>query len=242
MPFLLVSRELPTYRTNMVFAPLSLLRQRLPHRTTTAHLQTLPLLDFDGEKSFSITFPDHVLPNNPSAIQTLPPNNEGKTSLFNPPPHYHIVQDEYFRVISGQGVWHLWDDTDIVLATGQEIKVPAQKYHWFQNASDTEPFVVGHWYDKERPVMEELFFRNTLSYFADCIDAGLQPSKFQLALFGWDDLLVFSIVHWKFLPTTFELVINIAICGIMAFIGRYLLGYERSYKEYYKPTMKHPKA
>lgn len=222
----------------MVFAPLALLRQRLPHRTTTAHLTTLPFVDFNGEKSFSITFVDHVLPNSPSSIQTFPPNGQGRTSLFNPPAHYHILQDEYFRVISGQGIWHLWDDTDVVLAVGQEIRVPAQKYHWFQNASNTEPLVVGYWYDKERPMKEELFFRNTLSYFADCLAVGMQPSKFQLALFGWDDLLVFSIVHSKFLPKAVEFISNLAICGIMAYVGRYLLGYERSYKEYYKPATK----
>ncbi|KAJ8117302.1 hypothetical protein OPT61_g1466 [Boeremia exigua] len=221
----------------MTPAPLSFLRQRLPHRNKTAHLTTLPFVDFDGRRSFSITFVDQPALNSPSITQTLPPNSKGKTSHFNPPPHYHVLQDEYFRVISGKGIWHLWDDTSVILEAGQEIRVPVRKYHWFQNCSDTEPLVVGHWYDEARVRMEEIFFRNVLSYFADCLEMNVQPSKFQMALFGWNDLLVFGLVHTRFLPSAVEFVINIFICGVMAFIAKYLLGYKDSYAEYYKPAI-----
>lgn len=218
----------------MVYAPLSFMRQRLLRRTTTAHLKELSFLDFDGQKSFSINFFDRAKPNSPHSVQRFPPNSQGETSLFNPPGHYHLVQDEYFEVISGQGLWHLWDDTVVVLNTGEKYQVPARKYHWFQNNSNREPLIVGYWYDKEHPKMEEIFFRNTLSYMADCRNAGVPPSIFQVALFGLENLMVFGVIHSKFIPTFVEVMINTILCVLLACVGRYLLGYEKSYEEYYK--------
>lgn len=225
--------------SNMKLAILGFMRQQLPHRTKTAHLNHLPFKDFDGKKSFSITFIDDPLSNTPSSTQTFPPDSKGNTSLFNPPAHYHILQDEYFRVISGQGVWHLWDDRDVVLKTGDEIMIPAWKYHSFKNHSETEPLVVGYWYDKEFVAMEERFFRNALGYLADCFEAKLEPSIFQLAMFGVDDLMVFSFVHWRFLPSSVEFGLNVVVCYLLALIGRWLLGYEYSYGEYFDSRAKH---
>lgn len=159
-----------------------------------------------------------------------------ESSFYMPPPHYHLLQDEYFHVESGEGIWHLWGGKTVRLKKGDDIVVPQGKWHTFDIAPESkEPLCVSYRYDAEMAEMEERFFRNVLPYFADCRKAGRSPSVFQLmvfAMYNWMPIAVASVG-----PEWFNLVLNTVLMVMIGCVGQFLLGYKPSYPEYYNEKM-----
>lgn len=217
-----------------LLAPFAFLRQRLPDRRNIAEVNDFSGLDIDGQKSFHISLRHSAVPGGWSQTQTFPKSFQGRASFYTPPPHYHLLQDEHFRVLSGQGIWHLWDNKIVRVGAGGQISVPSRAYHWFENDTDSdEPLVVEYWYDKEYAEMEERFFKNTLGYLADCIRHGQNTSKVQMCVFAAWNLMPLAIIKLEALPHSIALVINTLLTAVVAFVGEFLMGYQRSYHEYY---------
>lgn len=174
------------------------------------------------------------------AKQVFPGKKSGTTeelSWWIPPPHYHLLQDEHFKVESGEGVWHLWGGKTVHLKKGDEIIIPARKWHTFQKTEGSEePFSVLYQYDKEYAEMEESFFRNCFTYFEDCRKGGAEPSIFQLG--------VFAVHFWMPIalpvpgPEWFNFVVSTVMTVLLGCIGQYVLGYKASYVEYYAKDAK----
>ncbi|TXC02880.1 hypothetical protein FocTR4_00015072 [Fusarium oxysporum f. sp. cubense] len=187
---------------------LSFLRSSGPARTQNA--QNNPIL-YEGGKS-SVTF------SGPGSkyIMThrIPPTDkENGVSIIAPPFHYHIYQDEFFRVQSGKGNFYrgldpkpfavLSDDPD-----GQvTASVKAGYFHRFENAAEDRDLVVDIHLTPESYENEQQFFRN---------------------FFGADTPLVIPI-PWEFLGR----VVSRILLTTAAYWGRFVLGYKQTYPEYY---------
>jgi mannose-6-phosphate isomerase-like protein (cupin superfamily) len=210
---------------------LSFLRSSGPARTQNA--QNNPIL-YEGGKS-SVTF------SGPGSkyIMThrIPPTDEENgVSIIAPPFHYHIYQDEFFRVQSGKGNFYrgldpkpfavLSDDPD-----GQATaSVKAGYFHRFENATHDRDLVVDIHLTPELYENEQQFFRNFFGYLDDCKAAGSAPSIFQLLVFlhSADTPLVIPI-PWEFLGR----VVSRILLTTAAYWGRFVLGYKQTYPEYY---------
>ncbi|PCD26476.1 hypothetical protein AU210_012901 [Fusarium oxysporum f. sp. radicis-cucumerinum] len=210
---------------------LSFLRSSGPARTQNA--QNNPIL-YEGGKS-SVTF------SGPGSkyIMThrIPPTDkENGVSIIAPPFHYHIYQDEFFRVQSGIGNFYrgldskpfavLSDDPD-----GQATaSVKAGYFHRFENAAKDRDLVVDIHLTPESYENEQQFFRNFFGYLDDCKVSGSAPSIFQLLVFlhSADTPLVIPI-PWEFLGR----VVSRILLTTAAYWGRFVLGYKQTYPEYY---------
>lgn len=219
-------------------APLAFLRGRSPPSTRTAHQNLIPMED-THKRPFEIEF--HIpTPAGTVTKQVFPLKHVGASiepSFYRPPAHYHIWQDEHFTVMSGEGTWYLWGGKTVHLKTGDEIVVPAWKWHTFDITPESkEPLAVAYRYNKEYSEMEERFFRNMLSYFGDCQRAGTKPSVFQI--------MVFSMHNWMPIalsvpgPEWLDLVVSVVFLLVVGFIGEFLPGYKASYPEYYAEEKK----
>lgn len=218
----------------MFTAPLAFLRGRVPRRTMTWHQNPYTMED-SQDRTFSIEFYTPTPPRAYLSKQVFPSKKvqgHDSLSLFNPPPHYHLLQDEYFRVASGAGIWHLWGGKSVHLKKGDEIMVPPWKWHWFESAPHSEElFSVMYRYDAEYAEMEERFFRNIFGYQEDCRKAGIKPSIVQL--------LVFCMHNWMLPgfpisgPERLNLLVNTTLIFVIGGFGQFLLGYKAFYPEYY---------
>jgi mannose-6-phosphate isomerase-like protein (cupin superfamily) len=162
-----------------------------------------------------------------------------KKSMFNPPLHLHLYQTELFTVRSGKGIWHLPTHADpakrkTTLTAGQDIWLPAGIFHRFENPSEDEELVVD--IRIEPPTapwgIEERFFRNFFGYLEDCTRSGVSPSIFQLELFlhTVDGPIAIPVPG----PDSLKWWASRIFCLILGVvIGEWLLGYKRSYPEYY---------
>ena len=172
-------------------------------RTEHWHQNPLLLPDTDGQ-TFTIELYGDQTPK-ASAIdristETPPPDFNGSMkqvfgpgSRFQPPPHYHLLQDEYFLVNSGAGIWHLWERS-IQLSAGDTMRVPKWRWPFFEalpasNAPDKQEFSVLYKYDKEMFEMEERYFRNILPYLDDCRKSSTTPSLIQMSVNGISNLI-----------------------------------------------------
>lgn len=75
---------------------------------------------------------------------------------------------------------------------------------------------------------DENYLRNALGYLRDCQQQGLEPSIFQMALFGWLSDTLF--VAFPFYVPIWMLVLIQNFLGRV--IGKKLLGYQATYEEY----------
>lgn len=108
--------------------------------------------------------------------------------------------------------------------------IPAGRYHRFENASKTEKLVVDIQLDPEAYDSEERFFRNFFGYLDDCKNAKTAPSLFQLMVFlhSADTPLALPL-PWEFLGVLVSRVFLI----VVATWGRWVLGYQSNYLEYF---------
>ncbi|KAH8891981.1 hypothetical protein GQ53DRAFT_794136 [Thozetella sp. PMI_491] len=206
---------------------LSFLRTSDPPKTRQAAMNPVP---FDsGRSSLAIIHEDAE-----SWLRgTLPPFSKEKPSIMQPPVHFHLYQDERFRIVSGrcnlfkdtlETPWKTLDKND---PDGlKEAVVPKMTYHAFQNASTTEQLVVDVSLTPGDFEREERFFRNFFGYQEDCIRAGKEPSPFQLMVFlkSVDTPLGFPIGFTG----------NILLQNFMTWWGTWVLGYKSCYPEYYE--------
>lgn len=177
-------------------------------------------------------------PHAPYFVSHYIPNNK---SFFNPPlPHMHLFQTEEFIVEEGTGIWYQPTAANpahrrIVKKAGDPpIHLPKGTYHRFENASDTEPLVVKFRVDPpgKNAVKEEQFFRNFFGYLDDCRQHGTQPSIFQL------ELLLHTIDGPLAIPclgpdSVKWWVSRMVMLFLGVVIGEWVLGYKRTYPEYY---------
>jgi mannose-6-phosphate isomerase-like protein (cupin superfamily) len=161
-------------------------------------------------------------------------------SFLNPPTHVHFWQTEYFNVREGTGIWYQPTQSDpskvrqAKRAGDEPIHLPAGTYHRFENASDTEQLVVDIRVDPESVPrgVEEMFFRNFFGYLDDCLSQKMSPSIFQLSLFmGTVDIALAIPVPG---PDWLKLWVSKTMGWFLGtVVGAWLLGYKKTYPEYY---------
>ena len=161
-------------------------------------------------------------------------------SMFNPPLHLHLWQTENFRVTKGGGVWYQptapTSIQRIVMKAGDPpVHLPAGTFHRFEHDGGEEELVVDIKLNPETggAVEEERFFRNILGYLEDCRLEGTAPSLFQLELFFHtiDGSLAIPVPGPDWLKWWISRLFML-LTGVV--IGEWLLGYKRSYPEYYQ--------
>ncbi|KAH7320679.1 hypothetical protein B0I35DRAFT_427592 [Stachybotrys elegans] len=208
---------------------LSFLRASDPPRTKTADETTTVFENGRSSVQFAAPGSEYIM------TQRIPPTTkEHGASLLQPPFHYHLYQDEHFRVQSGRASFFtgLGPDPAVVLSPDgvTTTSVKAGTYHRFENASATEDLVLDIKLTPETYEQEQRFFRNFFSYLDDCTKTKTPPSIFQLLVFlhGADTPLVIPLpVEWLG-----RMLSRILLSGGAAW-GRYVLGYQPSYEEYY---------
>jgi mannose-6-phosphate isomerase-like protein (cupin superfamily) len=208
---------------------LSFLRASGPPRTRTADHDTIVL---EGGRSwcrFAAPGSDYIM------TQRIPPTTkENGPSILQPPFHYHLYQDEYFRIQSGKGNFYtgLGPSPAVVLSPDgtTTTSIKAGTFHRFENASTTEDLVLDIKLTPETYEQEQKFFRNFFSYLDDCTKTGAPPSTFQLLVFlhEADTPLVIPVP----VEGLGRALSRILLSGGAAW-GRYVLGYQPSYEEYY---------
>lgn len=210
---------------------LSVFRQDFP-RTTSSHLNDISYEDGRSKQKF---FKNH---DHWTIQHTIAPTTtQHGPSFMAPPLHYHMNQIEKFNIQFGTGRFFS-DGTVTVTKAGDYIEIPAGAFHRFENASeDGEDLVVDVNLVEEDMVMDQRFFRNFLGYIDDSIKAKQQPSFFQLCLFlyTFDCPVVLPFLGEKSTALGRRISwVVMFIAGVI--VGEWLLGYRRTYPEYYRDT------
>jgi quercetin dioxygenase-like cupin family protein len=212
---------------------LSFLRRTEPPRTRTSHLN--PVASPDVTNSEFIIHYDHT----PEQGHYSHTQSFGAPTKAAPPPHYHLVQSETFTVLKGSGLWYRWGAKPIRLSKGDVITIPARAWHRFECTPDpSEALEVQVSYDREAAEREERFFRNLQSYIGDCYRNGQEMSVWQLMVwtmwFGMSiDVTDGLFVSLGPLGEFANFMLSVLVTWSMGIWGEYVLGYERSYEEYY---------
>lgn len=116
---------------------------------------------------------------------------------------------------------------------GEQIHIPINAFHCYENASTTENLVISFRLDKANRAVEESFFRNFFGYIDDVRKAGQQPSIFQIFRFlcTIDAPLAIPVLgaktHWVSRQVSWMVMVFVGII-----VGEWLLGYKGSYAEY----------
>lgn len=200
-------------------------------RTNFAHDETIIFDSGRGKLGFRPT-PEY------SGMQETPHDNnwsDGTPSFLSPVSHYHLLQEETFYVAQGSGTWVL-NGKAARLTKGDSIKIPPRQPHRFESNPSAlkEPLIIWHRYEPEYPELEERFHRNLLCYMWDCRKAGIEPSILQICVFLVDAWIAADVVKVSGGGGIIVCVINTLITWLAAAVGL-LLGYKRSYPEYYDP-------
>lgn len=170
---------------------------------------------------------------------TIPPETEEHgLSVLTPPFHYHMYQDEHFKVKRGVGNFYCGlGTTPAAILTGggkqSTTTIKAGRYHRFENASKTEDLVVDIHLSPVSYESEQRFFRNFFGYLDDCKKARVAPSFFQLLVF------LHSADTPLAIPLPWESIGRIAsriLLTATALCGKWILGYRESYPEYYEES------
>lgn len=109
------------------------------------------------------------------------------------------------------------------------------RYHRFENASSTEDLVMNIQLDPEDAENEERFFRNFFGYLDDCKLAKVEPSVFQLFVFlhSADTPLAVPMPNLGAWMEGVGVRVSWVLMVVVAWVGRVVLGYRSSYREYY---------
>lgn len=212
---------------------LSFLRGNNPARTNNA--ANNPVVYEQGRASVTFRKPnsDYLM------THVIPPDSDANSgvSIITPPFHYHIYQDEFFRVQKGTGNFYQGvNPKPFAVLSGEPgatntAKIPKGRYHRFENASKTEDLVVDIHLAPEAFESEQRFFRNFFGYLDDCKQARTSPSLFQLMVFlqAADTPLAIPL-PWEWLGK----VASRVLLTTVAFWGKWILGYRDTYVEYYE--------
>lgn len=211
---------------------LSFLRAQIPPRTNNA--ANNPIVYENGRSSVTFHRPnsDYIM------THRIPPTTtEHGASITEPPHHYHVYQDEFFRVQSGTGKFYRGFDKEpcAVLSSDPGAKttafIKAGQFHRFENASKTEDLVVDIHLAPESYENEQRFFRNFFGYLNDCRNAKVAPSLFQLLVFLASADTPVAIP----MPTDWlARLVSRGFTSLGALWGRWVLGYKQNYPEYYE--------
>jgi len=206
---------------------------RAPHPARTTNTASNPVKYDNGRSVVEFHGPD----SNYIMTHTLPPTTpEHGVSVLEPPFHYHIHQLEKFHVRSGAGrFWKGLDPEPFILsaAPGEQANamIPKSTYHRFENSSETENLVIDIHLTPESYEGEVQFFRNFFGYLDDCKTAKTEPSLFQLLVFlHRADTPLALPLPWHWLGVIVSRAFLIGIAGV----GRWVLGYQSNYEEYYE--------
>lgn len=206
------------------------LRAPLPPRTNSA--ATNPIIYEKGQSSVKFHAPNsqYVMTH-----QIPPSGGENGVSIITPPFHYHIYQDEYFNLQKGTATLFRGIDPKpfaTLTEDGQRTAtIPAGRYHRFENASKVEDLLIDIHLTPESYENEQKFFRNFFGYLDDCKSSKTEPSFFQLMVF------LHSADTPLALPLPSEWLGRLAsrvLLIVVAAWGRWILGYQQSYPEYYE--------
>lgn len=213
---------------------LSFLRGAGPVRTNNA--ANNPIIYEGGRSSVSFRSPDSEY----CMTHVIPPASEANgVSIITPPFHYHIYQDEFFRVQRGTGNFYRGlDAKPFAVLSGDPgsgaqstAMIKAGRYHRFENASTTEDLVVDVHLAPEAYESEQRFFRNFFGYLDDCKKVGAAPSFFQLLVFLHSaDTPLAVPLPWEGLGR----IASRILLTVTAVWGKWVLGYRDSYPEYYE--------
>ncbi|KAL7265971.1 hypothetical protein RUND412_011498 [Rhizina undulata] len=223
---------------------LSFLASR-PPRTKSAHQN--PLVTGGGRGSSTTEFlPISNVTSQPPAFlvrQTLPPAPSSNTPstakeiryppVVLPPHHWHGHQTENFLVEKGVMKVTL-DGVTTYFTAGEEFVVDPEDYHYFINASSQESLQVVFSAFPANGGADEKFFRNIFSYQDDCRKRQASPSLPQMLLFMYDSDTCLAL-DIPLIPRLAQKALSRAlnfVGGVV--IGELLLGYKRSYPEYYE--------
>lgn len=210
---------------------LSILRQNIP-RTKTSHLNPVTYEDGRASQHFHDAMHQYLV------THTIPATTaEHGRSFVNPPPHFHMYQTEDFEIISGIGRFFL-DGKTTIAKPGDKVHIPMMGFHCFENASETgEDLVVSVRLDEQDFKNEERFFRNFFGYFDDLRQTGQQPSFFQLCLFLYTIrcpvVMPGADQKSNYIGRQISWLVMV-IAGLV--IGEWLLGYKKSYPEYFSDS------
>ena len=207
---------------------------RAAHPPRTNNTENNPIIYEDGKSSVTFAAPgSHYI-----MTHRIPPTTkEDGVSIIEPPFHYHIYQDEFFHVQSGKGHFYRGVDPEPFAILSDEpggkktATVQAGRFHRFENASDTNDLVVDIHLTPESYEDEQRFFRNFFGYLDDCKRARTAPSFFQLMVFLHDADTPLAV---KLPSEWLGKVASRLLLWAAAYWGRFVLGYERSYPEYYE--------
>ncbi|KAL3427141.1 hypothetical protein PVAG01_00650 [Phlyctema vagabunda] len=211
---------------------LSFLRAPTPVRTNTAS-QTLIAYE-DGRASVQF----HSAESSYIMTHRFPPSTaEHGDSILKPPFHYHMYQTEKFLAKSGRGHYYLGLSKEpfVTLSVDEggtkECVIPPGRYHRFENASATEDFVVDIHLVPELYEREQQFFRNFFGYLDDCRKSKQAPSLFQLMVFlhAADTPLAIPLPSERL-----GVLVSWVLMVVVAAWGRWVLGYQQSYPEYFE--------
>ncbi|KAJ4390089.1 hypothetical protein N0V93_007562 [Gnomoniopsis smithogilvyi] len=210
-----------------------------PPRSKICHLNVITL---DGGRSVAHFNPSggqkYLVTNRlPPALSPAEAQRQGlphpgaNTSLA-PPLHRHFWQDESFHIISGTAKFTVGGSRrEVRLASGGEVVViPKREAHTFCNASEEADLVIEFALRPANKRTDEAYFRNIWGYRNDLKQAGMQRSIFQSLLFMHRGGVVLALPGPEILSKVAGLLLNY-IGGVL--IGRFLLGFQDTYSDYY---------
>ncbi|KAL1628531.1 hypothetical protein SLS56_005876 [Neofusicoccum ribis] len=208
---------------------LSFLTSHVPRSDTASHNPVVLSSPAAGSSPVTMHFSAPTAPRKVMRL-SLPPG----PGLALPPPHWHRHQTETFDVIRGRmlAVCTTIPSGAAVIEPAQSVTIPRGAIHRFENAAAPDDadgeLVVDLSMDPKKPVGDEIFFRHFYGYLDDCGRAGRPPNFFQLMLFLWeaDTILVLPVV---------PRVVSVAFVWFTGkVVGRWLLGLNHLYPEYYR--------
>ncbi|KDQ22097.1 hypothetical protein PLEOSDRAFT_171576 [Pleurotus ostreatus PC15] len=182
---------------------------------------------FDGTKRISdLSISGNGYTSRHMFAKDSPYTGAGRASVVTPPYHYHIYQTEIFE--PKQGVMcYLLEGKEYKAKVGDVVTVQPGQKHTFWSDQDAEEglrvdiTVRG---GGDRKGLDEAFFHNLFGYMDSLRQQGQSPSIFQmLAFMDSADVVLADI------PFGLGRLVNVVVGR---WIGRYLLGYQPSYKIY----------
>ncbi|KAK8070919.1 hypothetical protein PG997_011122 [Apiospora hydei] len=197
-------------------------RTRTPAEPRMLSVDDAALYEFNYEDGGRLFVRETHYADNPSV----------KAGLSGPPLHIHLRQTEFFEVEQGILVVVRNEQESVLTKEDGVVVIPPGTRHRFwahsSNKGDlvfkvhAEPHEAEHGFD-------EAYLRNALGYLRDCQREKLEPSVFQLALFGCMSETVLTPPFWV------PLWILSLLHHVLAYwIAAPLLGYQATYPEYSK--------
>ncbi|KAI5854498.1 hypothetical protein GGS23DRAFT_474725 [Durotheca rogersii] len=157
-------------------------------------------------------------------------NQAVQDGLSGPPLHIHLRQTEYFEVLQGalavvrDGKTHVLTQDDGTVA----IAPSTRHRFWAHPGKEDLIFKVYAQPEEVDRGFDENYLRNALGYLRDCQMSSIEPSIFQMALFGCLSDTIFVLP--PFWMPIWSLKLTQYVCAY--WIGRFLLGYRETYPEY----------